>query len=230
MSSTARLKPKAPAGAGDRERLLAQASALSIPWERILAEEIRAERSLREYLAESEECPLRSAYWILPRSLLQSFRVRDLIAALSWDASMKGGREAARQLRSLQEHLSGKSNGHHRNGNGNGNGAAMARHLWFGYHRVLALQRICRAARKSHGDYETRIASICGKAGCAPDDADWAIRREVSPESGQVLDDAMRQAREEGFELPTAESEVRAFRKLQRFVKASAPSNGGARR
>ena len=210
MSSTARLKSKAPAAPGSREPLLAQASALGIPWERILAEEIRAERSLREYLAESEECPLRSAYWILPRSLLQSFRVRDRIAGLSWDASMKSGQEAARQLRSLQEHLSGKSNGHHRNVNGNG--AAMARHLWFGYHRVLALQRICRAARKSHGDCQERIASIREKTGCAPDDAEWAIRREVSPGSGQVLDDAMRQAREEGFELPTAESEVRAFR------------------
>ena len=227
-SPAARFPSEASRGEGERESLLAQASALGIPWKRILQEEIRAEQTLREYMAEPEECPLRSAYWILPRSLLQSFRVRDLIAGLSWDASMKSGQEAARQLRSLQEHLSGKSNGHHRNVNGNG--AAMARHLWFGYHRVLALQRICRAARKSHGDYEERIASICEKTGCAPDDADWAIRREGSPGSGQVLDDAMRQAREEGFELPGAESEVRAFRRLQRFVKSLAPSHRGARR
>jgi hypothetical protein len=225
VSAPAQRGARAPVGARDRERLLEEASALGIPWERILAEEIRAERTLREWLAENEDCPLRSAYWILPRSLLQSFRIRDLIAGLSWEASMGGRRDAARQLRSLLEHLSGKSSGHA----AAGNGAATARHLWFGYHRILALQRICCAARKSRGDYETRLAMVCEATGCAPGDADWAIRRETSRNGHHALDDAMRRAREEGFELPTAESEVRAFRRLQRFVKSSAASGRAGR-
>jgi hypothetical protein len=217
VSAPAQREARAPVGARELERLLAEASDLGIPWERILHEEIRAERALREWLAENEECALPSACWILPRSLLQSFRVRDLIAGLSWEASMEGRRDAARKLRSLHKHLCGSGRF--------GHGAAMASHLWFGYHRVLALQRICRAARKSRGDYEKRLRSVRECTGCTRDDGIWALCREMSRNGHHALDDAMRRAREEGFELPAAESEVRAFRRLQRFVKSSTISS-----
>jgi len=73
------------------EDLLRQASALGIPWERILSEEIRAERTLQLSLSDvNEDWPLWPAFWILPLSLLDSWRLRDRIHRLAWRASRDG--------------------------------------------------------------------------------------------------------------------------------------------
>jgi hypothetical protein len=55
------------------EDLLDQAAALGIPWDRILEDEIRAERALRLCLADvNEDWPIWPAFWILPLSLFDS--------------------------------------------------------------------------------------------------------------------------------------------------------------
>ena len=196
--------------------LLREATALGIPWERILSEEIRAERLLQISLADvTEDWPLWPAFWILPVSLLNSWRVRERIHALAWDASRQGCEEAARQLRALHAHLSGKQNGRP------SDATLMARHLWFGYQRVLALTRIGRLAEKLRGEPAERIESVRKRAGCSLEDARWAVERLISPTRGHSLDDAMRRARDEGFELPKDENEVRAFRRLRTFVRSS---------
>jgi hypothetical protein len=95
----------------------------------------------------------------------------------------------------------------------------MARHLWFGYQRVLSLVRIRRAAERVRGDPAGRIEAIVERSGCSEEDARWAFDRCCA--GGHSLDDAMRRTRDEGFELPEDESEVRAFRRLRSFVRSS---------
>jgi hypothetical protein len=97
----------------------------------------------------------------------------------------------------------------------------MARHLWFGYQRVLALARLSRAAEKTSGDLAPRIESLREKTACSMADARWALSRAGSPKRGHRLDDAMRRTRDEGFELPQDSSEVGAFRRLRSFVASS---------
>lgn len=199
------------------EDLLREASDLGIPWQRIVADEIRAERALRLSLADvTDDWPLWPALWILPLSLLHSWRVRDRIHQISWKASRDRCENSARQLRALHAHLLGRANGRA------SEATLLARHLWFGYQRVLALARISRAAEKTRGDFETRIASLQMKTGCSNADAGWAVCRAGSAGRGHRLDDAMRRAREEGFELPLDRSEVEAFRRLRAFVASSA--------
>lgn len=53
---------------GLAEHLAAEAEALGIPWEKILAEEILTEGTLRRYLPESDDLPLWRAISILPNS------------------------------------------------------------------------------------------------------------------------------------------------------------------
>lgn len=198
------------------ESLLREATALGVPWERILAEEIRAERLLQISLSDvNEDWPLWAAFWILPLSLLNSWRVRERIHVRAWEASRQGCEEAARQLRALHAHLSGRQNGRP------SEATLMRRHLWFGYQRVLALTRIGRLAEKLRGDPVDRIESVQKRAGCSREDATWAVERLISPTRGHSVDDAMRRARDEGFELPEDESEVRAFRLLRSYVRSS---------
>jgi hypothetical protein len=198
------------------QNLLREATALGIPWERILSEEIRAERLLQLSLADvTEPWPLWPAFSILPLSLLHSWRVRERIQALAWEASRRGCEEAGRQLRALHAHLSGRQNGRP------SDATLMARHLWFGYQRVLALTRIGRLAGKLRGDPAHRMEALRERAGCSPEDAKWAVERSSSPIRGHSLDDAMRRARDEGFELPEDKNEVRAFRRLRSFVRSS---------
>jgi hypothetical protein len=198
------------------ECLLRQASALGIPWKRILADEIRAERTLRLSLADiTEDWPLWPALWILPLSLLHSWRVRDRIHLLAWNASRNRCDVSARQLRALHAHLLGRANGRA------SEATLLARHLWFGYQRVLALARISRAAEKTSGDLARRVESLRAKTGCSMADAGWALTRADSSKRGHRLDDAMRRTRDEGFELPVGSSEVAAFRRLRDFVASS---------
>lgn len=116
--------------------LLREASDLGIPWRRILSEEIRAERRLRLCIADvGGGWPLWPALSILPVSLLDSWRVRDRIRVLAWKANHEGCEDSIRQLRALHAHFRGR-----RNGRGS-DATLMAKHLWFGYQRVLSLMR-----------------------------------------------------------------------------------------
>lgn len=198
------------------EDLLHQATALGIPWERILTEEIRAERILRLSLSDvGENWPIWPAFWILPVSLLHSWRVRDRIHGLAWEASREGSDAAARQLRALHAHFLGRENGRR------SDATQMARHLWFGYQRVMTLARISRAAEKACGNVGDSLEFLRKKMGCSVEDARWALGRASSPGRGHRLDDAMHRVRTEGFELPQAENEVRAFRRLRIFIRTS---------
>jgi hypothetical protein len=196
--------------------LLRDATALGIPWQRILAEEIRSERALRSCLSDVDDgWPLWPAFWILPLTLLNSWRVRERIQTMAWKASHEGCEGSARQLRALAAHLLGR-----RTGRGS-DAVLMARHLWFGYQRVLTLSRVCRAAEKAREAGEAAIEALRARTGCSRSDARWALERANSPARGHRLDDAMRRVRDEGFELPEDGSEVRAFRMLQRFVRSA---------
>jgi hypothetical protein len=197
------------------EALLSRACALGIPWERLLRGEIQAESTLRAILAEIDGgWPLWAALSALPFSPLQSWRVRDRLEALSSEARSVGCPKAARQLRAFFRHLCGKSPG-------NASAPAMARHLWFAYQRVLVLQQIGRAAHRSRGTHEERVTFVVEKTSCSRADAEWAVRREELPRLAHLLDDAMRKARNEGFEIPHQSTEARAFRRLRSIARSS---------
>ena len=55
---------------------------------------------------------------------------------------------------------------------------ALVGHLGFAYQRVLLLQRVCQAARRSRGTTAERMAYVCSTARCGFDDAAWAVCRE----------------------------------------------------
>jgi len=205
--------PFVPSQAASPPEILRCAETLGIPWKRILLGEIEAEQRLRRYPGNIEsECPLPSALTILSFSLLQSWRVRDQIESLACQARGASVRGAVRQLRIVFQRLIGK---------GDRDQVALAQHFWFAYQRVLLLQRVCRAAAKSHGTMAERLAFICSTARCCFDDAAWAVCQEGSPERGHRLDAAVRKVREEGFKIPRTETEVRSFAELRHIVRAS---------
>jgi hypothetical protein len=204
--------------------LLRQADELGIPWQRILAEEIRAERLLRTSLSDvGENWPLWPVFSILPLSLLNSWRIRGRVHALAWQASRQNCEEAARQLRELHAHLTGRQNGRR------SAATLMAKHLWFGYQRVLVLVRIARLAERLRSDSENPVEVVRQRTGCSPKDAVWALERCRLRVRGHTLDDAMRRVRDEGFELPEAENEVRAFRRLRSFARSPSRWRRGRR-
>jgi hypothetical protein len=209
-------RPSAAAGELEEpEALLMRAGTLGIPWERLLRSEIQAEAMLRAILAEVDGgWPLWAALSALPFSPLQSWRIRDRLEALSSEARSVGCPRAARQLRAFFRHLCGKSSG-------NASAPAMARHLWFAYQRVLVLQQIGRAAHRSRGAYEERVTFVGQRTACSRADAEWAVRREDRPGHSHLLDDAMRKARDEGFEIPHQSTEARAFRRLRSVARSS---------
>ncbi len=192
--------------------LLRRAEALSIPWERLLREELQAEETLRRHANDVEPMPLATVLSLLPSSFLRSWRVRDRIQGLSCEARGAGFRTAVRELRLVFRALIGQA-GPFRE--------AYSGHLWLAYQRVLLLQRVCRAARRTTGANAERMASICARTRCSFDDAAWALCLEGSPRAGHRLDAAIRKAREEGFQIPRAATEARAFAKLRSVVGAS---------
>ncbi len=192
--------------------LLRRAEALSIPWERLLREEIQAEQILRRNAESVETMPLATSLSLLPTSFLKSWRVRDRIQSLSCEARGAGFRSAVRELRLAYRALIGQASPFRE---------AFAGHLWLAYQRVLLLQRVSRAARKCSGANAERMASICARTRCSFDDAAWALCLEGSPRAGHRLDAAIRKAREEGFQIPRAATEARAFAKLRGIVGAS---------
>ena len=75
------------------------------------------------------------------------------------------------------------------------------------------------AAEKVLDEGTLRISRVCELTGCGRRDAEWAAARATSPSRSHALDDAMARAREEGFEIPPAETELAAFSRLRRFVR-----------
>jgi hypothetical protein len=199
--------------AGGGQDILAEAESLGIPWREILSNEILAEKTLRDSVEKLDgDWPISCLFSLLPNSLLQSWRARERIHDLSWEARAERSRAAANRLRSVFLHLAGKRSP-----------SApfdflLANHLGFAYERVLQLQRISKPAERSKGTRAQRIEAVVGRTHCSESDAAWAVDRADSRRSHR-LDDAMRRAREEGFELPVAKTELIAFARLKRFVQ-----------
>jgi len=193
--------------------VLREAELLEIPWQTILANEIAAERTLQRGLAATPaEWPLECAFFLLPNSLLHSWRVRDRVLRLAWEACAEHSREAATQLRALYQHFVGRRSPRAPVD------FLMANHLWLGYRRVVELRAVTQAANRSRGTRGERVAAVVARTHCDPSDAVWAVERAGGRRSHD-LDDAMRRARDEGFELPHARSEPEAFLRLRQFLR-----------
>src|SRR5262249_1900691 len=171
--------------------LIHAAEELNIPWERLLRDEIAVEHVLRRHGNGVEaDMPLATALSLLPSSFLKSWRVRDKIQNLSCEARGASFKGAIAELRAVFRRLIGQSE--------SGRGLYSG-HLWLAYQRVLLLQRVCLAARRTSGTNAERIATICSRAKCSFDDAAWALCLEDSPRPGHRLDEAVRKVRQEGF-------------------------------
>ena len=206
-----------PAGARPaRLEILERAEALAIPWDRILLEEIQAEQALRRYAADVDALTLETELSILPISFLRSWRVRDEIDALGCAARGAALRSAVTTLRAVFRRLVGQPERGR---------AAFTGHLDLAYARVLLLQRVCRAASRSRGTTAERMAFVCASTHCGYDDAAWALCREDVPRPGHRLDAAVRKVRDEGFQIPRASNEARAFAELRRIVRASSATS-----
>ncbi len=196
------------------EMWLRVAEALGIPWQRLLETEIQAERELRKTLGDlPEDAPLWRVFAALPMSLLDSWRVRERIRRLSWEARAASSRTAARDLRALSDHLAGKRAA-------NEEGDPLLRHLEFAYGRVQELEHAARSAEKARGDFAARLRTVLKKTGCLEADARWAVGRALAPRQRTVIEDAMGRARSEGFEIPRASTEFQAWVRLRRFVRS----------
>ena len=193
--------------------IVEEAEALGIPWREILSREILAESTLQRFLGcDLQDLTLWRAISILPGTLLHSWRARELVDRLCWKASAEGSAAARREVAALFEGLTGRLARRAREE------SMLARHYWFAYSRVLELQALALAAEKCGAPPETRVAALCACTGAARRDAEWAIGRLTSRARSHALDDAMARAREEGFEIPLASSELTAFSLLRRFV------------
>jgi hypothetical protein len=201
----------------DGHQLIEVAEALGIPWERLLETEIHAERELRRATGEaSEEAPLWRVFAALPLSVLDSWRVRERIRALSWEARTGSSKRAARDLRALADHLSGRAAASDRSVD------PLLSHFEFAHQRVLELQRVARSAEKARGDSSSRVRHVLKDTGCLEPDARWAVERSLAPRQRTLIEDAMSRARGEGFEIPRAATEFQALVLLRRFVRNSA--------
>jgi hypothetical protein len=199
---------------GGGQDIVEEAETLGIPWREILSNEILAEKTLRTSVEKLDgDWPVACLFSLLPHSLLQSWRARERIHALSWEARAESSRAAANRLRSVFLHLAGKRP------LGTPFDFLLANHLGFAYERVLQLQRICKAAERGKGTRAERIEAVEGGTHCSISDAAWAVDRADSRRRSHRLDDVMRRAREEGYELPVANSELIAFTRLKRFVQ-----------
>jgi hypothetical protein len=161
--------------------------------------------------------PLLLRLAVLPHAFLGSWRVRDEIQALSTAARAGRMPGPMRHLRQVFRRLVGREERP---------AAVLATHLSLAHERVLMLQRVARAARRSRGTTAERMAAVCAATRCSFDDAAWALCRESSAGSGHALDASIRKARDEGFQIPRAATEARAFAELRRILRAS----GGIRR
>jgi len=206
--------PLIPAPTADADEILRCAETLGIPWKRILLSEVEAERRLRRYLPRIDEgLALSPAATVLSSGLLRSWRLRDRIEGLAAHARGDAGGAAARQVRMIFRRLLGKEEADQK---------AFAQHLWSAYQRVLHLQRAWRAASRSRGTTAERLAFTCAGTRCSYDDAAWALcRQDLVPRRGRRLEAAVQKVREEGFWIPRAQTEARAFDQLRRIVRSS---------
>jgi hypothetical protein len=160
----------------DTHDLIEVAEALGIPWKRLLETEIHVERELRRTLGEaSDEAPLWRVFSALPLSVLDSWRVRERIRELSWEARTGSSKRAARDLRALADHLSGKAAASDRSLD------PLFRHFEFAHLRVLELQRVARSAEKARGELVTRVRHVLQNTGCLEPDGRWAFERALAP-------------------------------------------------
>jgi hypothetical protein len=199
---------------------VAVAEALGIPWRSLLEAEIQAERTLRGFLGEPDaELPLWRFLSALPTTALDSWRVRERLAALLREARLARSGVAVRSVRQAIDELCGKRAG------SDGSGAeALAQHLRLAHERVRELARVARAAERCRGERAERLTRIIARTGCTAADAAWGVARAEAAGRTHAIDDAVRQARAEGFEIPAAGSEFHAFLLLRKLVRAKGPA------
>jgi hypothetical protein len=193
--------------------LIREASALGIPWEEILEAEIRAERLLARARGDAAaDPPLEVLLALLPYSALESWRIRNLIERLSWKArpGSGDGREARRELRAIGRWLL--------RGLPAPSAPALAGHLLLAYRRVRELITVCRAAARTRGTKEECVERVCARTRCVAADALWALDRAEATRS-PILEDCLRKAREEGFEIPPAGSAPETLVTLRDHLK-----------
>ncbi|HKF43857.1 MAG TPA: hypothetical protein VKG01_12200 [Thermoanaerobaculia bacterium] len=202
-------------------RLIEEAETLGVPWKQVLEREVLAEGMLQRFLgAPIRDLPLWRALSVIPASLFHSWRVRETVDRLCHEASTEGSRAARQELASLLESVCGP---HARRA---ARRVALSKHYRFAYDRVLELQAVALAAEKGSSSGLTLAAEVREATGCSRSDADWAVSRLTSPSRTHALDSAVRHAREEGFEIPPAASELQAFSRLKRFVSRHRPFAG----
>ena len=185
------------------------AEMLGIPWRRLLAQEIEAEQRLRTYLPDlPAECPLEAALEILSAEAARSWRVRDQLETLAWQAraSVRG---ADKKMRAVLLGIGGASESR---------AAAVGRRCGAAYGRILLLQRARRAAARRPRDHggKARVRLLDGLLQL--EDAAWALREGQVPRRGRRMEAAVRKVREEGFLTPRAASEARSLSQLRRIV------------
>jgi hypothetical protein len=202
------------AARGEALQLIEEAEVLGIPWRKVLQREILAEGTLQRFLgAEIGDLPLWRALSVIPNTLFHSWRVRELVDRLCYDASAQGSRSARRELASLVACLSGPR------ARRRTEQTALAKHYWFAYQRVLELHAVALAAEKCRAAGGRRREQVYESTGCSRQDAQWAVDRLTSARRGDALDDAIARTREEGFEIPHGTTELQAFSRLRRFVR-----------
>jgi len=200
---------------GRPEDLIAVAGALGIPWERLLAAEIAAERTLRGFVGEPEnEPPLWKYLSALPATALDSWRVRERLADRIRDARLTRSGAAMRCVREAVDDLCGRGSTVFRSRD-----QALAVHLSLALERVRELARVARAAERLRGERAARAARVVERTGCTEADAAWAVERADAPGRTHAIDDAVRQTRAEGFEIPAAASEFHAFLALRKLAR-----------
>ena len=204
----------AEAAAGRAAELTAVAEALGIPWERLIEAEIAAERKLRSFVGDPDAAqPLWRFLSALPATALDSWRVRERLGARIRDARLTRSGAAARAVREAVDELCGKSRVPL------SPSQALATHLTLAHERIRELARVARAAPRVRGSGGERVARLVERTGCTSADADWALARLEAPGRSHAIDDAVRKARAEGFEIPVAETEFHSFLALHKLVK-----------
>lgn len=212
---------RSPGRKADALRLIDQAEALGVPWKQVLEREILAEGMLQRFLgAPIRDLPLWRALAVIPASLFHSWRVRETVDKLCHEASTEGSRAARKELATLIESVSGP---HARRA---ARRIALSKHYRFAYDRILELQAVALAAEEARAPGFERVGEVREATGCSRADAEWAVARLTSPERTHALDSAVRRARDEGFEIPAAPSEIQAFARLKRFVSRHQPFSG----
>ncbi len=194
---------------------IAVAEALGIPWQRLLEAEIQAERTLRGFVGEPDaEIPLWRFLGALPTTALDSFRVRERLAVLLREARLTRSGTALRSARQAIDEMCGK-----RETGDASESQALALHLSLAHERVRELARVARAAERIRGERHERLARVTARTGCTVADATWALERASTAGRTHAIDDAVRRARVEGFEIPQADSEFHAFLLLGKLVR-----------